>query len=262
MDYVPVFACRDGEPWQRELNALYDYQDDVETKVLHRCRINLFHRLMRRLVARGVVTRFERALDIGCNAGFYSKLLADFGFARVVGVDIEAEYVRRARERFGVRADGRVLEFRAQSAEDLDPAEQFDFILCTEVIEHTAQPQRVIAHIKAMLAPGGVGVVTLPNRVSLPYAWAVLTHALRGKPMDAVLRDHLSYPFYRSRRLFEPDGPRLVGCTGTNLFLFGPLLRLLYPQPWFGAVSRVNFELSLLWPLKYLTQFFFLVLKR
>ena len=259
--YTMDFACRDSEPLQQLLNDLYDYRDDVETKVLHRCRLHLFRELVQRLVKAGEIRRFGRALDIGCNAGYYSKLISDFGFATVVGVDIVDEYVQKARATFGSEEDGRRIEFRTLNAEDLDPRETFDFILCTEVIEHTSSPQRVIENISRMLGPGGVAVVTLPNRVSLPYSWSLLTHRLKGKPIDPVLRDHLSYPFYRSMRLFDGRGLRLIDTTGTNLFLFGPILARLYSKPGFGAIGRFNYLLSGAWPFKYAAQFFFMALK-
>ena len=44
--YTMDFACRDSEPLQQLLNDLYDYRDDVETKVLHRCRLHLFRELV------------------------------------------------------------------------------------------------------------------------------------------------------------------------------------------------------------------------
>ncbi len=260
--YREDFACRDDDALQQLLNQLYDYQDDIETKVLHRCRLNLFHRLMRDLIARGVVTSFGSALDIGCNAGYYSKMIADFGFKKVVGVDIVDEYVQRARKHFGCADADRTLEFHTMNAEELDTSQRFDFILCTEVIEHTSHPERVVENIKAMLGPGGVAVVTLPNAVSLPYLWARMTHAVKRKAMDPVLRDHLRYPFHRATRLFRGSELRLVGTTGTNLILFGPVLKAVYQRPGFSWLNRLSFMMARAWPVKYVSQFFFLALKR
>src|SRR5213083_142792 len=96
MFYRVDFRCDDRDPLQQKLDELYDYRHDVETRVLHRGRLNLFYLLMRELIERGVVTRLGSALDIGCNAGVYSTILSDYGFARVEGIDIDAEQVRRA----------------------------------------------------------------------------------------------------------------------------------------------------------------------
>ena len=64
MDYTIDFAADDREPLQRELNALYQYADDLPTRVLHRARLNLFVLLTRQLMERGVIRQFDsRELD-------------------------------------------------------------------------------------------------------------------------------------------------------------------------------------------------------
>ena len=260
--YRPGFGCRDDDPLQAELNALYGYPDDLETKVLHRSRLNLFHAVMSRLVARGVVRDFRRALDLGCNAGYYSKMLSDFGFEDVLGVDIEPEFVSRAQDHFASARPGERREFRVQDAEQLEERDAFSFILCTEVIEHTSHPDRVIDNLAKSLVPGGIAVVTLPNRNSIPYAWAMTVHALKRKPYEPVLRDHLSWPMTRSVRLLEPYGFELLETTGANLFLTGSMIRAGYGRPGFATIHRLNDTLSRLGPLHYFSQFFFAIWRK
>src|SRR5213592_832806 len=162
MDYSIDFASDDREPLQRKLNALYDYGDDLATKVLHRARLNLFVLLTRRLVARGVIRQFGDALDVGCNAGFYSHLISALGFRRVLGIDVVPAMIDVATRRFASQAQDRSVEFRLMPAEALAPEPRYDFVLCTEVIEHTEQPDRVIETLRTILNPGGVAVVSLP----------------------------------------------------------------------------------------------------
>ena len=85
--------------------------------------------------------RGARALDIGCNAGFYSFQLAARG-AEVLGVDLDEHYLRQAR--FAAEQldpDGRV-EFRQMSVYDLvDLEQQFDVILFLGVLYHLRYPQ-------------------------------------------------------------------------------------------------------------------------
>jgi SAM-dependent methyltransferase len=260
--YRVDFRCDGSDPLQRQLDVLYGYERDLETRVLHRARLNLFFLLLGDLVERGVVTRRGSALDIGCNAGVYSKMLSDAGFARVEGIDIDAEQVRRAVAAFASDSPGRAIAFRIEDAEAIDRSSRFDFILCTEVIEHTARPEAVVENLAAALAPGGVAVVTLPNAFSAPYAVARTTRRIRGRAPDPVLEDHLRYPFWRSLRLFDGTGLRLVGTTGTNLVFDARVLRALHRAPFFPLLNRAQFALARRWPLKYAAQFFFMVLKR
>lgn len=260
MFYTVDFECDDRDPLQAELNRICDYEHDVETKVLHRERMNLFHLLVQDLVRRRIVTRFDSALDIGCNTGIYSQMLADFGFRHVVGVDIVPDMIGRANRTFGVQGPERSIEFHVANAEQLPTDRKYDLVLCTEVIEHTANPGAVVANIKRSVAPGGVAVVTLPNAWSLPYLVARVAYAIKRPPRNAEFEDHLKYPFPRSLRLLSGDGLRLARTDGANLLLETHLLRAWYGKPGFGAFNHAQFALGRLWPLKYFTQFFFMVL--
>src|SRR5439155_4868510 len=169
MRYQVDFACRDSDPLQQLLNELYEYGDDLETKVLHRLRLNLFTLLVGDLIRDRTVTRFETAIDIGCNSGMYSALLSDLGFRRVLGIDVVPKMIATAERHFATAGAGRSVEFRLQPAETLAGAGTFDFLLCTEVIEHTNDPARTIENIRGLLAPGGVAVISMHDCLSLPY---------------------------------------------------------------------------------------------
>jgi 2-polyprenyl-3-methyl-5-hydroxy-6-metoxy-1,4-benzoquinol methylase len=262
MFYRVDFRCDDRDPLQRQLDDLYGYRDDLETRVLHRLRLNLFFGLLRKLISEGVVTNFGSALDIGCNAGAYSKILSDSGFRRVEGIDIDAGQVAKAAAAFATGSPERTIEFRVANAEELDRKVRHDFILCTEVIEHTARPALVVENLAAALAPGGVAVVTLPNAFSLPYAISRTAHRMRRKPRDPVFEDHLKYPFWRALSLFDVHGLEVVRTTGTNLFLDARIIGWLAGTPLLPALARAQFALARRWPLKYAAMFFFMVLRR
>ena len=80
------------------------------------------------------------ALDIGCNAGFYSFELARRG-ATVIGIDVEPLFLRQAAwaaAEFGL-ADR--VEFRRMHVYDLaHTAEQFDLVLFMGVFYHLRYP--------------------------------------------------------------------------------------------------------------------------
>ncbi len=262
LTYKIDYACDDREPLQQTLNRLYQYGEDVGTKVLHRSRLNLFSLLLRKWTARGDIASFESALDIGCNAGMYCRILSDCGFRYVLGIDVVDEMIRKASAAFASRDADKTVEFKLQYAESLAAERQFDFVLCTEVIEHTDHPDRVVAAIKAALKPGGLAIISLPNRISLPYLLSWLAHRLGWGPRDEVFERHLDYPFYRSIRLFDGDGTKVVGTDGTNLFWNGRTVRWMYGTRLFPLLNRINFNLSRLWPLKYMAQSFYLLVAR
>lgn len=81
-----------------------------------------------------------RALDIGCNAGFYSFALASRG-ADVLGIDHDEHYLTQARWA-STRFDGGArVEFRNVGVYDLDRIdEMFDLVLFMGVLYHLRYP--------------------------------------------------------------------------------------------------------------------------
>src|SRR5215218_3997559 len=102
----------------------------------------------------------KRVLDAGCGLGYGSAVLSDAGAASVVGVDVAEGVVEVARERV---PDG--VELHVGDVAALDFADgEFDVVVCFEVIEHVEAPDAVLAELHRVLAPGGVLLVSSPNR--------------------------------------------------------------------------------------------------
>ncbi len=106
-----------------------------------------------------------RALDIGCNAGFYSFELARRG-AGVLGVDVDEHYLRQAR--WAARELGlqRSVEFRECGVYDLERLgeERFDIVLFLGVLYHLRHPLLALEAVAAVT--GGLLVVqtlTMPG---------------------------------------------------------------------------------------------------
>lgn len=61
--------------------------------------------------------------------------------------------------------------------------EQYDYVVCTEVLEHTVQPFAAVAEIARILRPGGLLFLTVPFNFRihgpLPDCWRFTEHGLR-----------------------------------------------------------------------------------
>jgi len=82
-----------------------------------------------------------RALDIGCNAGFYSIALAQRG-AEVLGIDVDEHYLRQARwarEQFGLGEQQLALR-QMQVYELARLNQEFDLVLFLGVLYHLRYP--------------------------------------------------------------------------------------------------------------------------
>ena len=94
-----------------------------------------------------------RVLDLGCGVGHSFALLAP---RETVGVDLDPDALAgQARET--VVADMRALPFADAS---------FASVLAVQSIEHVPDPERALAEVARVLAPGGVAVLVTPNRLT------------------------------------------------------------------------------------------------
>jgi ubiquinone/menaquinone biosynthesis C-methylase UbiE len=92
----------------------------------------------------------ERALDVGTGAGTLALALAPL-VREVVGADIVAELLERARAQAPanvtfVEGDATSLPFETGS---------FDLVCTRRTLHHIARPERVIAELARVTAPGG-----------------------------------------------------------------------------------------------------------
>lgn len=103
------------------------------------------------------------AIDVGCGAGLLAEPLARMG-AKVTGVDAAPENIAAARD----HAEGQGLSIIYHPGElaALPPA-TFDLVTSMEVVEHVTDPAAFIADLAARLAPGGLMILSTPNRTAL-----------------------------------------------------------------------------------------------
>ena len=102
----------------------------------------------------------KRALDVGCGAGLLCEPLARLG-AAVTGVDAAPENIKAARDH--AHGAGLAINYRAGELADLALG-RFDLVTCMEVLEHVADKPAFIAALAASVAPGGLLILSTPNR--------------------------------------------------------------------------------------------------
>ena len=101
----------------------------------------------------------KRAADVGCGAGLLAEPLARLG-ADVTGIDAAPENIAAAQ----IHAEGQGLEidYRNGSIEAL--AGPYHLITSLEVVEHVSDPRAFVRGLAAALAPGGLLILSTPNR--------------------------------------------------------------------------------------------------
>jgi SAM-dependent methyltransferase len=104
----------------------------------------------------------KRLLDLGSGMGGLAVALARQG-ADIVGMDYNPAYCRIARLR--ARRHGVHLPLLVGAGEQLPlPDTAFDVVINLDVLEHVADPERVVSEIARVLKPGGACLTSAPNR--------------------------------------------------------------------------------------------------
>jgi 2-polyprenyl-3-methyl-5-hydroxy-6-metoxy-1,4-benzoquinol methylase len=114
----------------------------------------------------------KRVLEVGCGIGTDSINFARAG-AELTAVDLSGESLRVARQRASVMGVEDRIEFVQANAEELTSAvsgTQYDLIYSFGVIHHTPRPERALAEMRKLAAPGG----TLKLMVYHRHSWKVL----------------------------------------------------------------------------------------
>jgi SAM-dependent methyltransferase len=124
----------------------------------------------------------ERALDIGTGLGDGALLIArEFPHARVRGIDLSEEMVRRAQERIGLDPEGRVA-FKVGDASNLAfEDDSFDLVAQLNMPPFFAEISRV-------LRPGGFAIVAATWGENTPFYTpeSVLERGFRKQGLEKV----------------------------------------------------------------------------
>ena len=100
----------------------------------------------------------KRVLDIACGEGYGTAALLRSGAASVIGVDVSAEACAHATRRYGIEA-------RVGDAQKIPlPDASVEVVVSFETIEHLTRPDLFLDECVRVLAPGGVCIVSTPNR--------------------------------------------------------------------------------------------------
>lgn len=165
----------------------------------------------------------KRVLEIGCAAGaFGAALKARHPRAHVTGIEASRAAAAAAGEKLDRVVGGRIEEVDLAA---LAP-EPFDLAVAGDVLEHLVNPWRVLERVRAVMAPRGQLVVSIPNVRNLQVVMPLLqegrwAYAERGL-LDVT---HLRFfTFAEAGRMLEETGFVLEGYS----FIVSPALADLY----------------------------------
>jgi len=179
----------------------------------------------------------KRVLDLGSGEGYGTDLLATVA-AEAVGVDLAPEAVYHARRTY--RRPN--LTFLYRDIYDLGiEDDSFDLVCSLQVVEHLHHPRRFMEEARRVLKPGGLCVISTPNRLIISPGRDTPLNPFHITEYDyPQFRDFMSSFFARveiwgvhhARRLRLHD--RLCGRNFSQFCLnLPPLLDRLFYRPYF-----------------------------
>jgi ubiquinone/menaquinone biosynthesis C-methylase UbiE len=190
-----------------------------------------------------------KVLIIGCGSKDDMSIINDK--CKGVGIDISAEAIKKSKKKYP-----RFKYFVADATNLPFPTSSFDCVVCSEVIEHVPEEEKVLLEAKRVLKNGGVFIITTPNWLSWYGLARKIAEKLLKRPFTAADQpiDNWSTPFSLRNKLlmygyqiilfsghwyYPPTGKGNKQISSQIVF---PMVKLLYPLetlfrklfPWFG----------------------------
>jgi ubiquinone/menaquinone biosynthesis C-methylase UbiE len=204
----------------------------------------------------------KRVLEVGCGIGTDSINFARAG-AELTAVDLSGESLRIAQQRASVMGVEDKIEFVQANAEELTSAvsgRQFDLVYSFGVIHHTPRPERALAEMRTLAAPGGTLKVMVYHRHSWKVLWILAAEGhgrfwnadeLIARYSEAETGCPVTYSYTRreARELVEEHGFKVNEVSVDHVFPYRvrdyvqyryvkePYFRWM-PEPLFRAFER------------------------
>ncbi len=132
-----------------------------ERVIPDQCEPDLLNEHLARYLFARQFTPGKKALDAACGAGYGTRMLAESAQA-VHGVDIDPEAVDYARRHYATPE----ARFTVADCTSLPfPPDHFEVVIAFEILEHLADAQPLLRELDRVLAPGGILVLSTPNRL-------------------------------------------------------------------------------------------------
>jgi ubiquinone/menaquinone biosynthesis C-methylase UbiE len=121
----------------------------------------------------GNIAKKKSCLEVGCGTGKISEAVVNIVGSLIV-TDISDKLAREVGEKLN-------LSWMQQDACALTiPDSSFDVVISSECIEHVPDPKKALREIVRVLKPGGVIVVTTPNKFWYPILWLSVVTGIRN----------------------------------------------------------------------------------
>ena len=128
------------------------------------------------------LTAGARVLDAGCGSGQFAIALAERG-ARVTGIDLSPEMIRRARDHAAEHGFADDIDWRTGDVKHLsEPLAVYDAIHARVLFQFLPDIQGTMREFRRVLKPGGRLLASVPGALSPIYRASWMRHRPGGDP--------------------------------------------------------------------------------
>ena len=134
-----------------------------------------------------------RVLDLGCGSGALGRFLTAAGPGGDVtldGLTINPDEAQLAAQHY---RHIEVANLETCELTRLFAPAGYDAIICADVLEHIRHPQRVLASCRALLAPGGRVLLSIPNTGYAGLIAELMAGEFRYRPEGLLDETHLRF---------------------------------------------------------------------
>ncbi|MBI5449494.1 class I SAM-dependent methyltransferase [Candidatus Gottesmanbacteria bacterium] len=212
-------------------------KDQKITEVLLRELDPAFARRARFILKHLAPGKNAKILDIGCGRGFYERAIACvYPSAQVTGIDTNVKYLRVARS--GMYGKSKISFLRASGLQLPFANSLFDRIICSEVLEHVVDDDKLVKEMFRVLKPGGLVLISVPH-THYPFLWDPLNWILRY-----VWNTHVPSHIWWLAGIWA-DHVRLYTMESLRQLLISKKFRVIYA--WYATHRTVPFSHFLLY---------------
>lgn len=183
-----------------------------------------------------------KLLDAGCGFGQYDRfILSHFKNVRISSVDVKEDYLDDCRAYFEHEIEAGQISFDQANLLTFKQKDEYNFVICIDVLEHIEEDERVIANLYQSLKPGGYFLMHSPSIYSGEDAGEeesfVGEHARTG------------YAKQQIRKKVENAGfePVQVEYTYGRKGHFAWKMLVQYPMLWMNKISLLALPLMAVW---------------
>lgn len=130
---------------------------------MHQEELN-YYQHERRSISAHIAEGPHRVLDVGCGAGNFGAYLMKARKAReVCGIELFPQAADQAKSKLNQVLCGNVDSLDLPAIQDFFGGDEFDYVVCADVLEHLVDPWKALLMLAALLRPDGRVVISVPN---------------------------------------------------------------------------------------------------